>query len=30
MQTPYASDAGILLAMKGKLTIGNVMSSRLS
>jgi hypothetical protein len=26
MQTPYADDAGILLQMKGKLTIGKVKS----
>jgi hypothetical protein len=28
MQTPYADDAGILLQMKGKLTIGKVKSLR--
>ena len=30
MYTPYAGDAGMLLLMKGKLTIGKVKSSRLS
>ena len=30
ISTPYADDAGILLLMKGKLTIGKVKPSRLS
>ena len=29
MLTPYTGDAGRLLLMKGKLTIGNVKSSHL-
>jgi hypothetical protein len=30
MSIPYAGDAGILLPMKGELTVGKVKSSRLS
>jgi hypothetical protein len=30
IKAPYVDDAGILLLMKGKLTIGKVKSSRLS